>query len=82
MTTRAEKTERASATLLRVTVVQTMDRARVARVTWKSRGMSYEHPEFLRKDVLEELHTCSEQEGALRAAIYVLEECLNTLIDS
>nr|CRY97467.1 hypothetical protein [uncultured prokaryote] len=72
--TRAELTERASATLLRVTVVQSMSGTRNVRVTWKGRSMSYETPEFVRKDELEGLFHISEKEAAIRAAIYVLEE--------
>lgn len=70
-----------SATLLRVTVCQDMTRQRTVRVTWKGRTGRYEFPDFLRKDTLGELTGMSEAEAAVRAAIHVLEETLDALVD-
>nr|CRY96232.1 hypothetical protein [uncultured prokaryote] len=78
---RAERAERASATLLRVSVVQTMVRDRVVRVTWKGRNDQYAFPTLLRKDVLIQLERVPERQAAVMAAIFVLEETLVQMID-
>lgn len=81
MTDRAEKVERASATLLRVTVVQTMAGGRTVRVTWKSRSAQYAYPELLRKDTLSDLEGVAEDRAAVSAAIHVLEQLHDDMID-
>lgn len=81
MRDRAERAERASAALLRITVTHTMSPAIPVRITWKGRSGQYEYPELTRKGVYNGLEGVSSYRRSLQVARDLIEEELDALID-
>jgi hypothetical protein len=81
MMDRAERAERASATLLRVTVSHTMARTIPVRITWKGRTGQYEFPDLTRKGAYDSVVGVSEYRRSLQVAIALLEEELYAVVD-